>query len=103
LRDKLALHFALEDAYGYFEDPLDVPAHLAQRALDLREEHAGLYVALSELAEEADDLLHERKLSGFTTTVPRQFEEFCERFATHEAREVELIQNAFVEDIGAGD
>ena len=32
LRDQLALHFALEEAYGYFEDPVDVAPQLCRQA-----------------------------------------------------------------------
>jgi hypothetical protein len=32
LRDQLALHFALEEAYGYFEDPVDVAPQLCRHA-----------------------------------------------------------------------
>jgi len=103
LRDKLALHFALEDAYGYFDDPLEVPPRFAQRAMDLREEHATLYLSIAELAEEAGQLLHQRHLTALTTTIPPKFETFHERLQKHEAAETDLIQNTFVEDIGEGD
>lgn len=103
LRDKVALHFALEDAYGYFEDPLDVPPRFAQRALDLRDEHGTLYVEISELADEGAQLLHERKLAELTTTLVNRFDEFCARFEAHESAEIDLIQSTFVVDIGEGD
>jgi len=32
LRDQLALHFALEEAYGYFDEPLHVAPQLAEKA-----------------------------------------------------------------------
>ena len=103
LRDKLALHFALEDAYGYFEDPLEVPPRFAQRAMELREEHAALYLAISALADEAGNFLHERKLPALTMAIPPKFEDFHERLKKHESDEIDLIQNTFVEDIGEGD
>src|SRR6187401_724617 len=43
LRDQLALHFSLEEAYGYFDDPLDAAPQLGHRAEQLRGEHRDLY------------------------------------------------------------
>src|SRR5687767_2315396 len=43
LRDNLALHFALEEAYGYFEDPVHVAPQLSNRVEALRAEHKTLY------------------------------------------------------------
>src|SRR5262245_61954266 len=39
LRDQLALHFSLEEAYGYFEDPVEVAPQLSRQAEMLRSEH----------------------------------------------------------------
>ena len=43
LRDQLALHFSLEEAYGYFDDPVDVAPQLSRQAEHLRSEHRELY------------------------------------------------------------
>ena len=54
LRDQLAMHFALEEAFGYFEDPVAVAPHLSQRANDLRGQHGRLYVLIRDLADHAE-------------------------------------------------
>ncbi len=103
LCDHVALHFSLEEAYGYFEDPVSVAPRLAQRCEKLRREHAALYVELAELADLADQYLHDPEGVTNFITIQSQFVTFDERFQDHEAQEIDLIQTAFGEDIGVGD
>ena len=103
LCDKLAMHFALEEAYGYFDDPLQVPPRLSQRCGALRGEHGSLYVELVSLVEQSEQLLYERKLSVLANELPPQFARFHQRLMDHEACEMELIQEVFADDIGEGD
>ena len=56
LRDQLAMHFALEEAYGYFHNPVEVEATLAETARRLRAEHSPLYLRCSQLADHAENL-----------------------------------------------
>src|SRR5687768_9654604 len=51
LRDQLALHFALEEAYGYFENPVEVAPQLSRAAGRLLEEHKTLYLDFCDIAE----------------------------------------------------
>src|SRR5690606_18222336 len=55
LRDQLATHFALEEAFGYFDEPLIAAPQLAERAEELRQEHAHLFVWFCGLVDEAED------------------------------------------------
>ena len=103
LRDHLATHFALEEAFGYFDDPIDVAPHLCEQAETLRAEHSELFVQVCRLADQAVDLLGEQgTLQGYRQ-VARAFREFDRRLRTHEAAENELIMLAFNRDIGIGD
>jgi hypothetical protein len=102
-RDKLALHFALEEAYGYFEDPIEVAPRLADRCAVLREEHGSLYLEMVALVEEAEQLMYERRLTDFAGFLPAAFEAFDQRLQAHEAAEMDLIQEAFAADLGVGD
>ncbi len=101
LRDQLAMHFSLEEAYGYFEDAVSAAPHLSRRAEALRAAlHAVLRLlppgrrgrspALSRVGPRAAQLAGEYR--GFLAT-----------FHEHEARESELIVEAFQEDLGTGD
>lgn len=103
LRDKLAMHFALEEAFGYFEDPICVSPQVAQRAANLRAEHTGLYVEICALVELGDELLYERQSEALADCLPLGFQRFFARLQQHEDCERELIQDAFGEDLGEGD
>jgi hypothetical protein len=103
LRDHLALHFALEEAYGYFDDPVDVAPRLGYAAEQLRSEHRELYMNLTGVVERAERLLHTDQMATLALWVGPQFLRFDESLRDHEARENELIFDAFDTDIGAGD
>ena len=92
LRDQVALHFALEEAYGYFESPLHVVAHLCETAATLRAEHRNLYTQLCDLVEDAQQWDYEGQWSLFRSQLAAEFLAFHNRFQLHESRELELIQ-----------
>ena len=54
LRDELAMHFSLEEYFGYFDDPVGVAPRLSQRANELRREHTALYQQLSTITDDAE-------------------------------------------------
>src|SRR5262245_66597264 len=59
LRDHLATHFALEEAFGYFDYPVDAAPHLSEEAETLRGQHSDLFVEVCHGADTAVDLLGE--------------------------------------------
>lgn len=103
LRDQLALHFALEEAYGYFDDPVDVSPRTAYEAEKLRAEHRRLYSHLSDLVERAETMLEEGQQTMLATSIPGQFILFDEALQNHEHRENELLMSMLEEEIGTGD
>jgi len=103
LRDQLALHFALEEAYGYFEDPAQVSPQLAHQAERLRDEHRRLYSHLSDIVERAETMLEEGHQALLATSIPGQFILFDEALQNHEHRENELLMSMMDDDIGTGD
>jgi hypothetical protein len=92
LRDQLALQFALEEAYGYFEDPAYVAPRQCEQAGELRAEHRKLYAQLCELVEDAQQWHHDGQWSLFRSRVVAEFAAFDNRFQLHESREHQLIQ-----------
>jgi len=102
-RDQLALHFALEEAYGYFDDPVEVAPQLCRRADALRSEHKELYSQLSALVDRAERLVSEEKLAALAVWVGPQFLDFDARLRRHEERENDLIFEAYDADLGGGD
>lgn len=103
LRDQLAMHFALEEAYGYFDDPVLVAPRLSECARALRDEHQILYTLVRDLADEVDELYRAGKLSQKASRVVERFREYYDRFQEHENRENEMILDAYDSDIGVGD
>lgn len=94
VQDGLAMHFAMEEAFGYFEDALDFPPDLSTTAENRRDEHAPLYLAVSEMVESAERLLY--KESSNERTLDRlssAFVCFHQRLQQHEAGERQLIDS----------
>ncbi|MCA9213359.1 MAG: hemerythrin domain-containing protein [Planctomycetales bacterium] len=100
LRDHLAMHFALEEAYGYFDDPLSVAPHLSEQAESLRTQHGQLYGELARLAETAQDISRRDSDPRAIRNLARCFMEFHDRLQQHEEDENELIMEALYVDIG---
>lgn len=103
LRDQLALHFSLEEAYGYFDDALTVAPHLSRRAERLREEHSGLFAEACRLAESAEQVARKGKPDAALARLGGDYHRFSARFHDHESQECDLILEAFNDDIGTGD
>jgi hypothetical protein len=103
LRDQLALHFALEESFGYFEDPAQVAPQLAKKALHLRDEHREIYVDLSDLVEQAERMYYDDQHDMLLVWLRPRFVRFDVRLKDHESRENELILDAYDCDIGVGD
>jgi hemerythrin-like domain-containing protein len=103
LRDQLAMHFALEEAYGYFDDPIRVAPRLSVAASQLRDEHQVLYSLIRDLADEVDELCRAGTLAQNGARVVKRFGEYYDRLQQHENRESELILDAYDSDIGVGD
>ncbi len=111
LRDQLALHFGLEEAYGYFDEAIGTEAELSIVADTLRSQHAVLFEEARHLAEAAADAhTGEAAIEG---TVPEvttaqekilhRFHEFLVQLKGHEEAELKLILDALEDDIGVGD
>ena len=115
LRDQLAFHFALEEAFGYFEDAVDVAPRVAERADELRAEHCELFEFIREIAEEAEQWrLHQAQPNGRSEVGPHggamgarpfrrvllRFRQFDQRLQLHEQQEGELVTEALETDIG---
>jgi hypothetical protein len=115
LRDQLAFHFALEEAYGYFDQAVDVAPHAAALADELRKEHEVLYQSICELAEYAEywilrQVLHDAALRGDSARerssepsfqrILARYQQFDDQLQEHESKENALILEAFDTDIG---
>lgn len=103
LRDQLALHFSLEEAYGYFDDAIDVAPRLSRQAESLRSEHPKLFLTLCELVEQAEQMLYGERASKEVAKLADNFADFRQRLQHHEEQEQALIVQTLNEEIGGGD
>lgn len=100
LRDQLAFHFTLEEAYGYFEDAVERAPRFHEQAGRLCNQHAQLYVMCQEIAENAAG----RLASGAELdTLVDQAIAFDRALQAHESAEVSLIMDAINLDVGVED
>jgi hypothetical protein len=103
LRDQVALHFSLEEAYGYFENAIDVPPRLSEQAETLRSQHGPLFVEICEIVDLADRTWRKHPDSEDLRRIAAAYEAFCQHLRDHEAHETDLILAAANDDIGVGD
>lgn len=96
-RDQLALQFALEECYGFLEIPLVatkfnvVDGDLVQR---VHSEHCPLYLQISELAEEAQELQYRGIVPEQLGKLIQSIKSFDQRLQRHENLEGELIEHS---------
>ncbi len=100
LRDQLAFHFTLEEAYGYFEDAVERAPRFHEQAGRLRNQHSQLYVMCQEIADSAAARL---AAGGELDTLVDQTVAFDRALQAHESAEVSLIMDAINLDVGVGD
>lgn len=103
LRDQLAMHFSLEEAYGYFDEPLYVASHLSEQAQSLRRQHGELYEEISGLAEAAANISSANDHLQVIRKLAHRVLDFHRRLEDHETQENSLIAEAYNLDIGVGD
>lgn len=101
LRDQLALHFSLEEAYGYFEEALGAEPQLSAAAEMLRCQHSTLFSTIRDLADAAADLPVDREAE--IATLLNTYNKFRSSLETHEEAELRLILQALDDDLGVGD
>jgi hypothetical protein len=103
IQDRLAIHFSLEEAYGYCEGALEIAPRLSAQAEALRSEHEMLFLAFREIVERAEQLVYHESPASILTNIAKMFNEFDASLANHEQQEMELILEAFDDDVGVGD
>lgn len=103
LRDQLAMHFTLEEAFGYFEDAVAVAPRLGRQADTLRGEHKDLFLELCNIVEYAERLQYGESPASAVSRIGDRFSVFHRRFRNHEDRENQLILESLNDDLGVGD
>ena len=101
LRDQLALHFSLEEAYGYFDDAIVTAPQLSTTAECLRSEHPRLFERIRDLADSSLEVSVDRE--NQVRNFLGDFFNFRTEFEQHEEAELRLILAALDDDLGVGD
>ncbi len=100
LSDHIETHFQEEEFGGFFDEVVSQAPRLSERTDALREEHQRLLTLVNQLSDLA---LQGNGSDDWWEKLERQFHEFSKDLMHHEHKENELLQEAFVEDIGAND
>jgi hemerythrin len=102
LCDLVESHFKNEEAGGYLREAIDQAPRLSERAEQLHDQHRTLWEELQGLRT----LVEHREAEAsdqWWDQLRGAVEAFARNLLTHEAREDDLVQEAFTQDIGAKD
>ena len=101
LRDQLAFHFTLEEAYGYFEDAIERAPRFHDLAGRLRDQHSDLYLMAEQVAENAASAsVHPVDAEQTAEQLTKMFIDFDTTLKAHENAELGLILDAMQVDVG---
>lgn len=101
LSNQVKSHFVHEEQEdGFFDNVIDQAPRLKGRAATLIEEHAAMAEALGELQRYAS---RNAPSQEWWSELNARFEAFWKLFCRHERAEIDLVQEAFDDDIGPGD
>ena len=85
LRDRVSLHFALEEAYGYCEaEIVESAPWLSERAMELKSEHVGLFLRLGEQVDFAESLRYHESPRSLRRKLCLDALDFCDQLEAHE-------------------
>ena len=96
----LEIHFELEEEDEYFGYILNRAPHLSEQVDRLLHQHEILRSKVDQLVEMARQALDQK---GSVAELAARFAEFRALREQHERAEIDLLQEAFTCDIGAGD
>ena len=96
LRDQLALHFSLEEAYGYFDDAIISSAELSTTAEKLRSEHSSLFASIRDLADQVSEVCSDRPEQ--VNRLIKRFDQFRRAFEMHEEGELKRVLDCLDDD-----
>ncbi len=95
LRDQLALQFSLEESYGYMAVPENPSPTLGELATRAQSQHGMLYLRLTDLAEQAEELQYRGVEPSQLRRLVQQTSDFDAQLREHERLENELIERSF--------
>ena len=102
LQHRLAMHFTLEEAFGYGEEEMSRAPWLSIRAAELRAEHDEIFARLKAIVRTSERLLADGEAS-LLKSLCTSFENFVIDLHVHENQEADLLLSLFDDDVGVGD
>lgn len=93
-------HFRHEDEGGFFAEITEVAPRLSSRAEAVSHEHAGLLTIMEAFDAKVRDT---QDSSAWWNETSQEFHRLIKELMHHERREQELLQEAYLDDIGTGD
>lgn len=98
LRDQLAMHFALEETFGYLDFAVNIDAVITSESERLKKQHVDLYLDIVSIAERVQDALYPNLDEKVYQDQVNRFNDFYQAFQSHEAAEFDLIMSATYEN-----
>jgi hypothetical protein len=95
LRDQLSLQFSLEESYGYIAVPTYSSRTLSELATRVQSQHGMLYMQISDLAEQAEELQYRGVEQTQLHVLLQRAREFDSDLRQHENAEQELIERSY--------
>ena len=100
LREELVEHFHYEEEGGFFKDVVERAPRYSEQIDELCQEHV-------QSLQDLDQMTHDAEVGEPTgewwDDLSHRFHEFSNQLMNHEARENQLLQNAYGIDLGAND
>jgi len=103
LSEHLGMMFALKESDGYLRDVVETAPSLCRCADELKSDHQALFAELSHLIDQCDRDVELHRWPQCWKMAEMTFENFRQRLEAHQLGEADLVQKAFLEDIGAVD
>lgn len=99
LRDQLAMHFTLEETFGYLDLAVEVNEVISSESDRLKKQHNNLYLEIAAIAEEVHDAVFPDLNENQYADQVNRFKAFSHAFQNHEAAEFDLIMSASYENL----
>jgi len=101
--EHLGMMFALKECDGYLREVVENAPSLCRCADELKSDHAALFAELSHLIEQCEQDVEHHRWPQCWKMAEMTFENFRQRLEAHQLGEADLVQRAFIQDIGAVD
>jgi len=100
LSRQLPERFDIEERDGYLSEALAAAPRFSRRATALMQQHAEFSLRIRSIVKEAESALESHEAWG---DIRADFRDLCLDLIAHEQAEADIIESAFLDDMGASD